>query len=142
MFDFMFGGKRKLERIRERVEQRMREAGFDDMDSKLRVKQLGKIQLMGTPEGAIVTIVETVIKMQKRMVLLGQILSSIENHRRSLGSDPQEFSKILKVAQGPEAGNSVGMYVYYRLNIEHPGRVSVDQCMNSVGQSAMEISAE
>jgi len=141
MFDFMFGGKRKLELIRELIEQRMREEGFDDMDSRLRVKQLGKLQLMGTPEGAIVTIVETVMKLQKQGALLGQILSSIENHRKSLGSDPQEFAEILEVAQGPQAGNSVGMYVYYRLNIEHPGRVSVDQCMSALDQSAMEISS-
>ena len=57
MFDFAFGGKRKLELIRELLEQRMREEGFDDMDSRLQVKQLGKLQLLGTPEGGIVTIV-------------------------------------------------------------------------------------
>ena len=43
MFDFMFGGKRKLELIRELLEQRMREEGFDDMDSRLKVKELGKL---------------------------------------------------------------------------------------------------
>lgn len=141
MFDFMFGGKRKLELIRELLEQRMREEGFDDMDSKLRVKQLSKMDLMGTPEGAIVTIVETVMRLQKQGALLSQILSSIENHRKSLGSNPQEFSEILEVARGPEAGNSVGMYVYYRLNIEHPDRVSVEQCMSALDQSATEISS-
>lgn len=62
MFEFVVGGKRKLELIRELLEQRMREEGFDDMGSRLRVKELGKLQLLGTPEGAIVTIVETVFK--------------------------------------------------------------------------------
>ena len=41
MFDFIFGGKRKLELIRELLEQRMKEEGFDDIDSRLRVKELG-----------------------------------------------------------------------------------------------------
>lgn len=141
MFEFMFGGKRKIELIRELTEQRMREEGFDDMDSRLRVKQLGKLQLMGIPEGAIVTIVETVIRMQKRGALLSQILPSIENHRKSLGSNPQAFSEILEVAQGPQAGDSIGMYIYYRLTIEHPGRVSVEQCIRALDQSAMEISS-
>ena len=98
MFDFAFGGKRKLELIRELLEQRMREEGFDDMDSRLKIKELGRLQLIGTPEGAIVTIVETVIKSQKQGALLTSILSSIENHRNSLGSNPKEFltSKIVQ----------------------------------------------
>lgn len=66
MFDFLFGGKKKLELIRELVEQRMRDVGFDDMDSRLKVKQLSNLQLMGTPEAAIVTIIEATLKMQQR----------------------------------------------------------------------------
>lgn len=139
MFDFMFGGKRKLELIRELLEQRMREEGFDDMDSRLKVKALGKVQLLGTPEGGIVTIVETVVKSQRQGALLGQILTSIENHRKSLGSDPQEFSEIMSLASGSQAGESVGVYCYYRLNIEHPGRVSPEQCMKALDQCAQEI---
>jgi hypothetical protein len=139
MFDFVFGGKRKMELIRELLEQRMREEGFDDMDSRLRVKELGKFQLLGTPEGGIVTIVETVIKSQKQGALLASILSSIENHRKALGHDPHEFAEIINMASGPQAGASVGAYCFYRLNIEHPGRVSVEQCMRALDQSAQEI---
>jgi len=141
MFDFVFGGKRKLELIRELLEQRMREQGFDDMDSRLRVKELGKLQLLGTPEGGIVTIVETVIKSQRQGALLASILSSIENHRKSLGSDPHEFAEIINMARGPQAGASVGAYCFYRLNIEHPGRVSVEQCMRALDQCAQEIAS-
>ena len=139
MFDFMFGGKRKLELIRELLEQRMRDEGFDDMDSRLKVKELGKLQLIGTPEGAIVTIVETVVKSQRQGALLNQILTSIENHRKALGSDPREFSEIVSMAMGPKAGGSVGAYCYYRLNIEHPGRVSPDQCTRALDQCVPEI---
>jgi hypothetical protein len=139
MFEFVLGGKRKLALIRELLEQRMREEGFDDMDSRLRVKELGKLQLLGTPEGAIVTIVETVIKSQRQGALLASILSSIENHRKTLGFDSHEFAAIINMASGPQAGTSVGAYCFYRLNIEHPGRVSVDQCMRAMGQCAEEI---
>lgn len=141
MFDFIFGGKRKLELIRELLEQRMREEGFDDMESRLRVKELGNMQLLGTPEGAIVTIVETVVKSQRQGALLASILSSIENHRKTLGSNPHEFAEIIDMARGPEAGASVGVYCYYRLNIEHPGRVSVEQCMSALTQCAPEIAS-
>jgi len=141
MFDFVFGGKRKLELIRELLEQRMREEGFGDMDSRLRIKELGKLQLLGTPEGAIVTIVETVMKSQRQGALLASILSSIENHRKTLGSEPHEFAEIINMAIGPEAGDSVGAYCYYRLNIEHPGRVSVEQCMIALSQCAQEIAS-
>ena len=141
MFDFIFGGKRKLELIRELLEQRMREEGFDDMDSRLQIKGLGNIQLIGTPEGGIVTIVETVIKSQRQGALLASILSSIENHRKNLGSDPQEFAEIINMARGSEAGDSVGAYCYYRLNIEHPGIVSIEQCMRALSQCAQEIAS-
>lgn len=141
MFDFIFGGKRKLELIRELLEQRMREEGFDDMDSRLRVKQLGKLQLLGTPEGGIVTIVETVITSQRQGALLASILSSIENNRKVLGSDPHDFAEIMKLASGPQAGDSVGAYCFYRLNIEHPGRVSIEQCMRALEQCAPEIAS-
>jgi len=139
VFDFMFGGKRKLELIRELLEQRMRDGGFDDMGSRLKVKELGKLQLLGTPEGAIVTIVETVVKSQRQGALLNQILTSIENHRKSLGSESQEFAEIVSMASGSQAGESVGAYCYYRVNIEHPGRVSPDQCMKALNQCAQEI---
>jgi hypothetical protein len=141
VFDFMFGGKRKLELIRELLEQRMREEGFNDMDSRLKVKELGKLQLIGTPEGAIVTIVETVIKNQRQGALLTSILSMIEDHRRALGSDVREFNEILVLAGGPQAGNSVGIYCMYRLNIEHPGRVDAEQCSRALEQCAQEIAS-
>ena len=141
MFNFLFGGKQKLELIRELLEKRMREEGFDDIDSRLQVKQLGKMELMGAPEGAIVTIVETVMKSQRQGASLAQILSSIENHRSSLGSDHQGFSEIIEMARGPQAGESVGMYCLYRLNIEHPGRVSPEQCLSALNQCAQEISS-
>jgi hypothetical protein len=141
MFDFVFGGKRKLELIRELLEQRMREQGFDDMDSRLRVKELGNMQLLGTPEGAIVTIVETVVKAQKQGALLTSILSSIENHRKTLGSNPVDFADVLDMARGPQAGESVGFYCYYRLSIEHPGRISAEQCISALDQCAPEIAS-
>lgn len=143
MFDFVFGGKRKLALIRELLEQRMREEGFDDMASRLRVKQLGSLQLLGTPEGAIVTIVETVIKSQKQGAPLHQILSSMEDHRRSLGFDRQEFYPILEMSteREPDEYATIATYVLYRMTIEHPGRVSGEQCINALNQSAQEIDA-
>jgi len=140
MFDFIFGGKRKLELIRELLEQRMRESGFDDMDSKLKVKELGRVNLIGTPEGMIVTIVESVLKMQKQGALIASILSSVEGHRKTLGSDSQKFSEIINMAKGPEAGDSIAYYCLYRLDVECPGVVTIEQCMSSLEQSANEIS--
>ena len=139
MFDFVFGGKRKLELIRELLEQRMREEGFDDMGSRLQVKELGRLHLLGTPEGALVTIVETVVKGQKQGMLLRQVLTSIEDHRRSLGSDPQEFAEIVTIASGPQAGESVGLYCQYRINTEHPSLISSSQFIKAFEQCAQEI---
>ena len=135
MFDFLFGGKRKLELIRELLEQRMRDHGFNDMEHRIKVKEMSNLQLMGTPEGAIVTIIESVMKMQKQGLLLGQILISIEEHRKSLGHNASEFHEILTVARGSSAGDAVPMYTLYIVNIEAPGRVTEEQFTNAFIQA-------
>jgi hypothetical protein len=139
MFDFLFGGKRKIELIKELLEQRMREAGFTDIDSRIKVKSLGNLELTGTPEGAVVIIIETVMKMQRQGALLGQILSSIENHRKRLGQEPGDFNEILKISRGSQAGASVPMYVHYRIGIEAPGRMSDDQINRAIELTVSEL---
>ena len=134
MFDFFFGGKDKLELIRELLEQRMRALGFDDIDSKLKVKQLGNMQLIGTPEGTLVSIIETVVKLQKSGVLIWQIIDKLENHRRSTGHDANEFNYIMKIANSAQtAGDAVPMYCKYRLDLEYPNQ----QMSESHFESAM-----
>ena len=137
MFDFIFGGKRKLEFIRELVEQRMRDIGFDDMEHRLKVKEMGNFQLMGTPEGTIVTIIENVFKLQKQGLMIGQILMAIENQRKSTGQNLVEFREILNVASGSidEAGSAIPIYCFYRMNVEYPGKVNEDQFMNAFAQA-------
>lgn len=135
MFDFLFGGKRKVELIRELLEQRMRESGFDDLDSRIKVKSLGNLELTGTPEGTIVNIIETVIKMQNNGALLVKILNSLEDHRKRLGSDLNTFKGILEISQGPQAGISVAMYIHYRVAIEAPNRMSDDQVNRAIEQA-------
>lgn len=139
MFEFLFGGKRKIELIRELLEQRMREIGFDDMSYRLRIKELGNAQLIGTPEGGIVTIVETAIKLQKKGVSLPSIITAIENHRKSAGHSPNAFFEIMQMANKNEFDNSITAYCLYRLEIEDPGKVSMHQCIRAVNQSVQEI---
>lgn len=138
MFDLFFGGKRKLELIRELIEQRMRELGFDDMHHRIQLKQLSNLQLIGSPEGTIVTILEAVIKMQRQGVLLVQILNSLENHRKSTGQDSHVFADIIETARGPNAGESVPMYVLYRVEVEAPGRMTEEQIYRAMDH-AMQI---
>jgi hypothetical protein len=119
MFDFLFGGEKKLSLIRELLEQRMRRAGFDQMEYRLEVKRLGKIQILGTPEAAVVTIVETLIKMVKQEVPAFQIIESIENHRKNLGHNASEFREIINIAKSEDFGPSLFQYCRYRMSLEH-----------------------
>lgn len=142
MFDFIFGGKRKLELIRELLEQRMRSAGFDDMGSRLMVKELGNVKLIGTPEGTIVTIIELVIKLQKQGLLIGQVLDSIENYRKSLkGHNQSEFMEILNLTRGSvdEASSAVPLYCLYRINLEYPGLMNEEQFGNAFMKATQEL---
>lgn len=141
MFNFLFGGDRKLELIRGLVEQRMQDEGYSDVDSRLKTKGMGNVQLTSTPEAAIVTILETVIKSQRQGALIGQILLSIENHRKTLGEDQSIFEKLMALAcsSSEKAGDAIPMYVIYRLNIEHPHSLDIEQITRAFGQAVQEL---
>ena len=137
MFDFLFGGKKKIELIRELLEQRMRDAGFDDMSCRLKVKQLGNLQLIGTPEGTIVTIIESVLKLQSQGAMISSILQSVEGHRRRISHDPKMFSEILAYAnKSPsEAGMAIPIYARYRVDIEYPNIFTNEQFENAFSRA-------
>jgi hypothetical protein len=137
MFDFIFGGKRKLELIRELLEQRIREVGFNDMESRLKIKEMSNFQLIGTAEGTIVTIIEMVLKMQKQGHFIRGIIETIENQRKGLGQDLGAYLEILKYTSGtPEqAGQAIPEYCLYRVNLEYPGQMTEDQFANAFVQA-------
>lgn len=134
MFDFLFGGKKKIELIRELLEQRMRDLGFNSMEHRLAVKNMGTKQLIGTPEGTMVTIISTVLKMSSKGMLLHHTLDGIEQHR--LGST-HDFQEILDLAKGApdESVAALAAYSFYRINLEHPGRMTVEQFTNAFEQA-------
>ena len=137
MFDFIFGGKKKLELIRELLEQRMRGIGFDDMEYRLKIKEMSNFQLIGTPEGTLVSIVEMVIKLQRQGMLISQILQTIENHRKSTGQNLNEFTEILNSTRGTteQASEAIPGYCYYRINYEYPGHITLEQFTNAFLQA-------
>lgn len=137
MFDFIFGGKQKIELIRELLEQRMRGMGYDDMQSKIHIKKMGNFELIGTPEGTLVSIIELIIKMQKSGMLIWQIIDKLENHRHKTGHDPVDFNHIMSVAKSAEtAGDAVPMYCQYRLMLEYPNQhISEEDFTNAMMQA-------
>lgn len=142
MFDFIFGGKKRIELIRDLLEQRMADHGYSDLSYRLKIKQMGNLELIGTPEGSIVTIVATVIDGQKSKMSLYQILESIEKNRRKTGQNYAAYISILNLTRGnPEqAGLAVPEYCLYRLNLEYPDVMTYGQFENAFSQ-AVEVLA-
>lgn len=141
MFDFLFGGKKKLELIRELLEQRMRDLGFNDMQYRLHIKQMGNMELMGSPEAAIVTIIQIVLTLQKQGLMIFEIISKIESDRKSLGQNESEFRKILAMATGSvtQADEAVPEFCFYRLNIEQPGKMTEEQFIRAFTQATLAL---
>lgn len=137
MFDFLFGGKKKIELIRELLEQRMADNGYSELTYRLKIKQMGNLQLIGTPEGSLVTILAIVIDGQKSGMSLYQILESIEKNRRKIGQDFAEYFSILNMTKGtPEqAALAVSEYCLYRLDLEYPNEVHYHQFLNAFEQA-------
>ena len=135
MFDFLFGGKNKLNLIRELLEMRMKEAGFDDFEYRLKTKNLSNLQLVGTPEGTVVSIIEVVLKLQKSGKLLTEILQALEGHRARIGSDPETFRGILHLARSnsvEQASTAVARYCIYRAQLEHSNIIREKQIIRAM----------
>ena len=115
----------------------MRGMGFDDMEYRLKIKEMSNTQLIGTPEGTLVTIIENVIKLQRQGMLISQILQTIENHRRTIGQDLNEFREILDSTKGSieQASEAVPKYCFYRINFEHSGHMTSEQFGNAFIQA-------
>ena len=136
VFEFMLGGKKKLELIRELLEQRMMDEGYTDMEFKLHIKQMGNLQLLSTPEANLVTIIQTVLRMQKSGALLVTILKTIEDQRKPLGQDPAEFYDILQIAGDVRtSGDAFVFYCKYRMDVETGGIMSEDQFIRAMEQA-------
>ena len=71
------------------------------------INSLGTMELMGIPEAAIVTIVETYALSLKSGAPEDAIINHIENHRSQLGSGPMPVPLNLET------------YIKYRIEIEH-----------------------
>ena len=136
----IFGASKKTALIRELLEQRMRKSGFDELDYRLQIKQMSSFKIMGTPEALIVTVAETIIKGQKKLVPLTQILFSLENHRKRIGQDATQFNDIIKIAAGPNPGESVCLYCCYRISLEHDSLLDQDDVGEVLDQVVPEIS--
>ena len=135
MFKYLFGEDKKIALIREMLEQRMRTSGFDDLEYRLHIKQMSKLQLMETPEAAIIVIMETIINSQKARVFLPHIFVEIEKHRSRIGHEPELFKIALELAQENDE-LAVPNYINYRIQIEAPGRMNEEQFVNSFNTAA------
>lgn len=107
----LFGGSaspkeeliKNLAKTRVRTDPTARRMGYDEG----MIDSLGTMQLMGIPEAAIVTIVETYALSLKSGAPERAILEHIENHRSQIGSGTLPVPLTLE------------SYIKYRLEIEH-----------------------
>jgi hypothetical protein len=97
------------------------------------IKEMTEFELIGTVEGTLVTIIEQVMILQKRGVLIGDILEAVENQRQSIGKDSDKFFEIMGLTQGnsSQASEAVPTYCLYRVDIEYPGQMSEDQFISA-----------
>ena len=65
MFDFVFGGKKKLNLVRAIIEKSMKDSGLDGLESRAQVKNLSNFELIGTPAGIVVNIIDLVLEAQQ-----------------------------------------------------------------------------
>jgi hypothetical protein len=147
MFDFLYGGKERLDLIRELLRQRVLEVGFGDLESKSKISALGNFKLVQTPEALIVLVVDTVKKRLQIGHPLHKILTSLESDRRRTGEDTAAFNEILSASRGGKESEfeglkalSMSMYIHYRMDIENPGLMTRDQINRAIEQSVKSLS--
>jgi hypothetical protein len=72
-------------------------------------------------------------------MLLVNIISNIENHRRRLGTHPETLNQILQLAVSDNPGAAVGVYCVYRMDLEHPNIMSEEQTMEAIMLAMEEV---
>lgn len=102
---------KNLAKTRIRTDPMARRMGYDES----MIDSLETMQLMGIPEAAIVTIVETYALSLKSGAPESAILEHIENHRSQIGSG------VFPVPLNLES------YIKYRLEIEHSHGVPISE---------------
>lgn len=124
LFSGLFGKKdEKSELIKSLVKRRISEDPFAEAEgyTESMVDKLSKSQLMGTPEAAIVSIIETYESMQKIGASAHDILTHIESHRSQLGAEPESMPDPLLLEP----------YIHYRVYIENMSGTYITETMIS-----------
>ena len=110
LWSSLFGGGRpsKEDLIRSLITKRVSNdpmASLAGFDARM-VDSLGALELISTPEGSIVTIVETYANMKKQGASDQQIFDGIEAHRSTIGSGTMPSPPTLE------------SYTQYRIEVE------------------------
>lgn len=139
MLSMFFGGKKKLNLIRLLLERRMAEMGYDDYEHQLILKNIGKLELLGSPEATLISIIEMVRNLQRKGMLISHILAKIEMKRSSSGSDQHQFKSCINLSRGSDPAQAIFSYCAYRLDIEHQGVVPKEIMLEQIEIATLEI---
>ena len=91
------------------------------------ISEMSEMELMMSPEAAIVTNVETYLVMKGQGASDAEIFSYIEDHRSSLGSgEPPENCGLLE-------------FVRYRVGIENPGLPIADRFIEEAVHASLDF---
>lgn len=113
LFAKLFGNTVKTDLIRRLLLHRVRNApGSAFMEPQ--IQSFSDLQLLASPEGTIVTIVETWLEMTRRGYEHEQAIGWVELHRSSLGQSGTLPSPL-----------TLSNFIKYRLDLEHDGGGSV-----------------
>ncbi|GMU22711.1 MAG: hypothetical protein AMXMBFR13_27960 [Phycisphaerae bacterium] len=113
LFAKLFGDTAKSDLIRRLLLHRVRNApGLAFMEPEIR--SFSDFQLLASPEGTIVTIVETWLQLIRQGCSEDDAFARIEAHRSSLGKSGTLPSPL-----------TLSSYINYRLDLEHDGGGSV-----------------
>jgi uncharacterized protein len=113
LFRRIFGEDKKTRLIRALVTQRFESYGIET-EFRFELEKIGKLELLGTAEGTIVSIVETFVQSKKGGADDLDIIEHIERHRSQIGTDAEEYAKVFD----DRKMNFLEKYCIYRVRIE------------------------
>ncbi len=126
MFDILFGGKEKIDFLKKLIEKRALKDRHNTIQSLRDIKQASNLRIIGTTEGTIYTIIEQFIYLKKQGLSLPMILTTIEDKRKKIGHESEDFSFLLKDAIEKQNKDTFQAYCYYRIILEYGVEMDVD----------------
>lgn len=138
----LFGKSKKEEFIEILIKERLKLRNLPLGQIEQIIKQTSRLEKIGTPEASIVSILQDIMKLQKKGILIKQSIETVEKNRSFVRKpttllEKTQYNKLIQLASASNSIDvsieAVPLYVIYRIELEYPSILTEDEIIYLLG---------